>query len=109
MEIKIGQIINAYHIDDNEKRMLHPFLIINITKNNIFAIQCSSVKQEDNESYFSRNGRSYYELEYSDMEYVTHVSTDTFEKIDNNDIKEVLCEPSLLDYNDIAQELLNVE
>ncbi|MCP4336970.1 MAG: hypothetical protein GY679_03950 [Mycoplasma sp.] len=108
MNIKVGQIIQTTHENNNGKIMVHPFLIINITKNHIYALQCSSVKEEDGESYFSKNNIDYYELKYFDTQYVTHVRL-AFQRLDSTVLRSILCEPNWNDYNRIAQELLLME
>ncbi len=108
MDIKVGQIINTFHKGDDGKRYSHPFLIINVSNKYIYALQCASVKEEDDESYFSRNNIDYYELEYFDTPYVTHVELE-FHRIDSSNLRSILCEPNWNDYNRIAQELLLVD
>lgn len=98
----------ANHINDKDYETYHPFLIIDITKNYIYGVQCSSVKN-NNESYFSKNNIDYFSFEFTDTKFVTHVGLEAFYKLDINDIKKTICMSEELEFWKICNKLLDNE
>ncbi len=109
MTIKIGQIINTYYEDESGGITESPFIIINITKKNIFGLRCSSVENDDEKNYSSRNDILFHELESSDTPYITRVNIDSFEHIEGSDIISILADSNWKDFNRITHELLLIE
>ena len=48
------------------------------------------MKITDNNLYFSRNKIRYFEFNFSNLEYITHFSLESFERIKINDINNIL-------------------
>lgn len=109
MKLKVGYFVFFEHKNDKSKKSYHPFLIINLTQKNIYGVQCATVKNRDNNSHFSRNNISYYNLRYSYLKFVTHIRLDEISKLFLTKETKFLDEIHYDDYFNIVNKLYSAK
>lgn len=125
MKIKIGSIVKVIHEIDN-KKIKHLFLIFYISKKHAYGIQITSVKEDNdsdnllkelifpsinnniknnNKSYFSENNIKYYEFKFSNLDHKSHIRLDQIQRIEFENIKEIVCQANYHEYFQICTYL----